>query len=143
MFEKDLTLTAVSWGGFFFLCEFSPKSPLLGPVLLVCILISAVAAVSRLLTRRASQSWPTVLGAVEFTSVRANEGRSKLIYPHVLHIAYSYVAAGDRYSGFYEERYRSEAEADASACSLKATGIMVHYNPRRPDQSLAFRADRR
>lgn len=137
MFEKDLSLTAVAWGAWFVLREFSPESPLLGPALLICILISAGAAISRVLTRRASQSWPSVLGNVEFTSVLANPGRSRLLYPNVLHIAYSYVAAGDRYSGFYEQRCRREADADILAGALKAKGIMVRYNPRRPDKSLA------
>jgi hypothetical protein len=77
------------------------------------------------------------LGSVEFTSVLANQGRSKLLYPHVLHIAYSYVAAGDRYSGFYEQRCRREADADALASTLKARCFVVRYNPRRPDKSVA------
>lgn len=137
MFEKDLRLAAVAWGVLFLLWEFLPGSPLLAPALLICLLISAGAAVSRVLTRRASQSWPSVLGSVEFTSVLANEGRSKLLYPHVLHIAYSYVAAGDRYSGFYEQRCRREPDADALAGTLKTRGVMVRYNPRRPEKSLA------
>ncbi len=137
MFEKSLSLAAIAWAGLFLLQEFDPHSQLLGPALLICILISVVAAVRRLLVRRASQSWPSVLGSVEFTSVLDNRGRSKLIYPYVLHIAYSYVAAGERYSGFHEQRYRSEADADALAGGLKGRGLMVRYNPGRPDQSVA------
>jgi hypothetical protein len=136
MFEKELRFSAVAWAAFFLFREFFPQSPLIGIALLVCLLISAGAAISRFATKRASQSWPSVLGSVEFTSVLDNQGRSKLLYPHMLHIAYSYVAAGERYSGFYEQKFRRESDADALARRLKASGLMVRYNPRVPDKSL-------
>jgi hypothetical protein len=64
MFEKDLRLAAVAWGALFLLWEFFPASPLLAPALSICLLISAGAAVSRVLTRRGSLSWPSVWAAL-------------------------------------------------------------------------------
>jgi hypothetical protein len=137
MFEKDpLRLTAVAWTLYFLSDVFFPESWLPSVLLLASLVVSAAALISRVRTRRASQSWPSILGSVEFTSVLDNPQRTVIFYPHVLHIAYSSMAEGQRYSGFYEQRFRREFDAETLAGTLKATGVMVRYNPRLPDQSV-------
>jgi hypothetical protein len=137
MFEKNpFRLTAVAWALYVLCHVFFPESWLPSVLLLGSLAISAAALISRIRTRWASQHWPSILGSVEFISVLDNQERTVIFYPHVLHIAYSYIAEGERYSGFYDQRFRREVDAETLAGTLKATGVMVRYNPRLPDQSV-------
>ena len=84
--------------------------------------------------KRTSESWAATTGRVEASEVKADaEGHAK---GYVLHIAYSYKAGDDWYSGFEEKRYWREAQADAAHARIRGSSVMVRYNPRRPDESV-------
>ena len=84
--------------------------------------------------KRASDSWAATTGRVESTEVKSDaEGHAK---GYVLHIAYSYKAGDDWYSGFEEKRYWREKQADAAHAKIRGSSVMVRYNPRKPEESV-------
>ena len=104
--------------------------------LVLCVL-SAIVWVGRAAERRAATSWPAAPGHVEFAEVRENaEGIEGMLRPHVLHLAYSYKALDERYSGFTERRFRRDADAQAALVRLKGSDVPVRYDPRNPETSL-------
>jgi hypothetical protein len=64
------------------------------------------------------------------------EGDSVLPKRWILDTSYSYRVDGNWYSGFAEDRFATEAEADAAAAGVKHRPLTLRYNPRSPDQSL-------
>jgi len=85
--------------------------------------------------RRASRSWQLATGTVESAKVRY-EGDSVLTKRWILDTSYSYRVNGDWYSGFGEDRFETEEEADAAASGLKHRPLAIRYNPKSPDQSV-------
>ena len=85
--------------------------------------------------KRASESWAATTGRVEFSAVKADTERHTA-KGYVLHIAYSYKAGDDWYSGFEEKRYWREAQADVAHAKIRGSSVMVRYNPRRPEESV-------
>jgi hypothetical protein len=84
--------------------------------------------------KRASESWAATTGRVEHSEVKHDgEGHVK---GYVLHIAYSYKAGDDWYSGFEEKRYWREAQADAAHARIRGSSVTVRYNPRKPGESV-------
>jgi hypothetical protein len=83
--------------------------------------------------KQASESWAATTGRVESSEVKAYaEGHAR----YVLHIAHSYKAGDDWYSGFEEKRYWHEARADAAHARIRGSSVMVRYNPRKPEESV-------
>ena len=84
--------------------------------------------------KQASESWAATTGRVESSEVKADaEGHVK---GYVLHIAYSYKAGDEWYSGFEEKPYWREAQADAAHARIRGSSVMVRYNPRKPAESV-------
>jgi hypothetical protein len=138
MFEKDRLGVTIFFWTLFALSEFFVRESAVQWILLAAsLLVSAVTGIARARIRRAAESWPAVSGSVEFTAVQPNPdgALASLFRPHVLHIAYSYRAEGERYSGFHQQAFRREADADGLASRLKGSTVMVRYNPRSPSQS--------
>jgi len=111
------------------------------------LVILGAAAVAALVTwaadalvRRASQLWPMASGYVESSSVIVDPDRGALLPRFLLDTAYSYVAAGERYSGSYQRHFWRESSADSLAKTLKGTQVIIRYNPRKPDQSVLDRS---
>jgi hypothetical protein len=103
-------------------------------VLTVSISVGVYRWLRRRRKKRASESWAAATGRVESSEVKADaEGHVK---GYVLHIAYSYKAGDDWYSGFEEKRYWREAQADAAQARIRGSSVIVQYNPRKPDESV-------
>jgi hypothetical protein len=137
VFEKECTAAAV------FMWVVGALSLFLVPqrwvhfvILGASLVVSAVAWLGRARLRTASQSWPTVAGRVEFTAVQ-QDGQGRTFGPYTLHVAYSYQAAGERYSGFHEQNFRRETDAHAAAAKLRGSTIAVRYDPQSPETSTA------
>ena len=103
-------------------------------VLTVSISVCLYRWLRRRRKKQASESWAATTGRVESSEVKADaDGHVK---GYVLHIAYSYKAGDDWYSGFEEKRYWREAQADAAHARIRGSSVMVRYNPRKPEESV-------
>lgn len=87
--------------------------------------------------KRASESWASTTGRIQAGEVKADAERHAKGY--VLHIAYSYKASNDWYSGFEEKRYWRDAQADAAHKRVRGSSVIVRYNPRKPEESVMER----
>ena len=134
MFERDdIGLGAVIFIVYFLTRVFAEDWTAVA-VLSVSILAGLYRWFRRSRKKRASESWATTTGRVESSEVKADaEGHVK---GYVLHIAYSYKAADDWYSGFEEKRYWRGAQADAAQSRIRGSSVMVRYNPHKPDESV-------
>ena len=61
--------------------------------------------------------------------------RGSLVRPQIVDVTYSYVAAGERYTGTDTLSFRREDEAADTAGNLKDIDIQVRYNPSSPGES--------
>ena len=104
---------------------------------LVLVLVSGIMWAAAALQRRAAVSWPAAPGHVEFAEVQEDaEWIEGMLRPHVLHLAYSYKAQEERYTGFAEQRFRRDADAHAAFVRLKGSDVPVRYDPQNPEVSI-------
>ena len=86
--------------------------------------------VRRWYRRRISASWPSARITVLSGQVQQRQDS------YITSIAYSYLAAGDRYGGHYECEYDTEKQANQALQRLLASAPMVRYKPGQPDTKI-------
>jgi hypothetical protein len=141
MLEKSVTVAAVTlWVMSLASVLFQPQQWLHRATLGGSVLVSLLACAARAHKRRVSESWTAATGHVESTEIDKRgdaESHAALhLRSHVLHIAYSYRAQGERYSGFAEQRFFREAQAEEAAARLRGSDVLVRFSPEAPEKSV-------
>ena len=93
-----------------------------------------VAYVGRRMRLSYSRDWPVVQGTVEGAYLDESGGSRAQLY-----LAYSYYAGGEYFAGKEPSPFgKPLGEVDAD--SWKGKRVLVRYNPKRPEQSVLWRA---
>jgi hypothetical protein len=102
-------------------------------------LLGNAGATWRWYRKHSAQSWPTTFGRVDMATVNrpsefwkgTSKGRGV-----AGEIVYLYSAEGQSWTGRHKQAFLTDEEADEFTRDLKGRVVTVHYNPRRPSDSM-------